>query len=181
MAEEKTIKYYFFKDNLRIEKIVDDYYNYIQTIITNSTNASEEDKEEIISDVFLVIWKNRNLLDKKALLSPYIVGITKRIIYKKYKKSLIYNSLINIDENEFEIPNSFNVEKIIENKEMNDVIIKNLENLGKIESEIFTKFYFEDKAIKQIAKELNLTKSNVKVKLHRTRKKIKELLKMGGF
>ena len=64
---------------------------------------------------------------------------------------------------------------------MNDVIIKNLENLGKIESEIFTKFYFEDKAIKQIAKELNLTKSNVKVKLHRTRKKIKELLKMGGF
>ena len=46
---------------------------------------------------------------------------------------------------------------------------------------MFRKFYFEDKSIKQIAKEMELTKSNVKTKLHRIRKKVKEFLKIGGF
>ena len=40
---------------------------------------------------------------------------------------------------------------------------------------------YEGKKIKQIAKELNLSVSNVKTKLHRTRKKIKQILKIGGF
>ena len=47
--------------------------------------------------------------------------------------------------------------------------------------EIFKKFYYEGKKVKQIAKEMHMTNSNVKTKLHRTRKKIKEILKVGGF
>ena len=56
-----------------------------------------------------------------------------------------------------------------------------LNNLDKQEAEIFNKYYFEDKSIKQITKETGLTKSNVKTKLCRIRKKVKDLLKMGGF
>ena len=49
------------------------------------------------------------------------------------------------------------------------------------EYEIFTKYYYEEKKIKQIAKELNLSTSNVKTKLHRTREKLKKILRIGGF
>ena len=64
---------------------------------------------------------------------------------------------------------------------MNDCITKNLKAMGKVEYEIFKKFYYEGKKVKQIAKEMHMTNSNVKTKLHRTRKKIKEILKVGGF
>ena len=86
MIKEKTIEQYFYKKELDIKQILKDYNSYISTIIKNSTNVSQEDEEEIISDVFFIIWKNKDKLDKKRNLSPYIAGITKKVIYKRYSK-----------------------------------------------------------------------------------------------
>ena len=82
--EEKLIKEYFLKDELIVNNIIEDYYNYISAIIRNFHNIGPEDTEEIISDVFFIVWKNRNNLDKNSKLSPYIAGITRRIIFRRY-------------------------------------------------------------------------------------------------
>ena len=74
------------QNNLNMEKIVEDYYNYISTIIRKSYNFKVEDEDEMISDVFLIIWKNRDKLRRKEKFSPYIAGITKKVIYRKYNK-----------------------------------------------------------------------------------------------
>lgn len=178
MKRENIIEEYITQDNLDIEKVIQDYYNYIRTIIKNNNLQSIEDEEEIISDVFLIIWKNKNKLDKKLKFSPYIAGVTKNVIYRKYKKLSQETKYVQIEE-EFE--SNFDINEIMEQKEINDCIINNLKQIGNTEYEIFTKFYYEGKKVKQIAKELDLTISNVKTKLHRTRKKVKEILKLGGF
>ena len=49
------------------------------------------------------------------------------------------------------------------------------------EYEIFILFYYESKSIKEIAKLLNLSTSNVKTILHRVRKIIKRNLEDGGY
>ena len=77
--------------------------------------------------------------------------------------------------------NDSDLEKSLEEKEMNDCIINNLKSLGETEYKVFTKFYFEDKKIKDIAKECGISTNNAKVTLHRTRKKVREFLKIGGF
>ena len=47
-------------------------------IIKNSGCVfNNEDIEEIASDVFLVIWKNKEKLDINKEIAPYIAGITK--------------------------------------------------------------------------------------------------------
>jgi len=128
------------------------------------------------------VWKNKEKLDKNLKLAPYMAGITKRVIYKKYKldfKNL--NRTQNYEETQLDGCSDFNVEDLIEEKQMNEYILNNLQKTSKIDTEIFKKFYFEDKSINQISKETGLSKSNVKTKLHRTRKKVKELLKLGGF
>lgn len=128
------------------------------------------------------MWKNKDKLDKNLKLTPYIAGITKRVIYKKYKLDLKnLNSTQNYEETQLDSCSDFNVEDLIEEKQMNEYILNNLQKTSKIEAEIFKKFYFEDKSINQISKETELSRSNVKTKLHRTRKKVKELLKLGGF
>ena len=71
--------------------------------------------------------------------------------------------------------------EILEEKEFNDCVIRNLKELGQTEYSVFMKFYYEDKKVKEIAKELELSVSNVKTILHRTRRKVKEMLKIGGF
>lgn len=49
------------------------------------------------------------------------------------------------------------------------------------EYEIFIMFYYESKSVKEIAKVLNLSTSNVKIILHRVRKIIKRNLEDGGY
>lgn len=178
MVEEKIIEKYFSKNELNIQHIIDDYYNYVRTIIKNFQNISIEDEEEIVSDVFFIVWKNKNILEKESRLSPYIARITKNVIYKKYKET---NSKMSYDEFDEDYEDDFNTEELLEEKEINDCIIKNLKSIGEVEYLIFTKFYYEDKKIKDISKELGISVSNAKTKLHRTRKKVKEFLKIGGF
>ena len=178
MNKEKIIEEYISKNNLDLEEVVDDYYNYITTIIRNSYNFKTEDEDEMISDVFLIIWKNREKLHPKEKFSPYIAGVTKKVIYRKYKE---INESMEITPYEENMIDDFNIDNIIEQREINNCISNNLKDIGDIEYQIFTKFYYEGKKAKEIAKEMNMTVSNVKTKLHRTRKKVKEILKVGGF
>ena len=83
MEEKNLIKSYFDKTgNLDLNKIVNDYTNYVFIIIRNMSKdmLTKEDMEEIISDVFLVVWKNKDKLDLNQELKPYIAGISKNII-----------------------------------------------------------------------------------------------------
>lgn len=178
MKKEKLIEDYISKNKLNMEQIVDDYYNYISTIIRNSNNFNAEDEDEMISDIFLIIWKNREKLRRKEKFSPYIAGVTKKVIYRKYKE--LKNS-VEITQYEENMTDNFNIDKIIEEREINNCIKNNLKEIGEAEYQIFTKFYYEGKKVKEIAKEMNLTTSNVKTKLHRTRSKVKNILKVGGF
>lgn len=179
MIEERLIEKYLKNNELNMRKVVDDYYNYIGTIIKNFQNLSVEDEEEIISDVFFIIWNNKEKLDRKLKFSPYIAGITKKVVYKKYNQNRI--SKLIYEDFEDDIIDNFNIEKLLEEKEMNDCILSNLKSLGEKEYLVFTKFYYEDKKVKDIAIDLEMSVSSVKTTLHRTRKKVKEFLKIGGF
>ena len=54
------ISEYIKNDKLDIEKIMEDYNNYIYTIINNfNFKFVEEDKEDIIIDVYLTLWNNQ--------------------------------------------------------------------------------------------------------------------------
>lgn len=178
MNKENLIEEYISKNNLDMDKVVDDYYNYISTIIRNSYSFKLEDEDEMISDVFLIVWKNREKLRLKEKFSPYIAGITKKVIYRKHKE---INSSMEITQYEENMIDDFNIDNIIEQRDINNCIANNLKEIGETEYLIFTKFYYEGKKVKQIAKEMNMSVSNVKIKLHRTRKKMKEILKVGGF
>lgn len=178
MNKEKIIEEYIEKNDLNMKKVVDDYYNYISTIIKNSYSFKLEDEDEMISDVFFIVWKNRKKLRLKEKFSPYIAGITKKVIYRKHRE---INSSMEITQYEENMIDDFNIESIIEQREINNCITNNLKKIGETEYLIFTKFYYEGKKVRQIAKEMNMSVSNVKIKLHRTRNKMKEILKVGGF
>lgn len=178
MKQENLIRNYMLDNKLNMQKLVDDYYNYISSIIKNFQTISIEDEEEIISDVFLIVWKNQKNLNQSLNFSPYIAGITKKVIYKKLKKK---PSSLEIEDYDSVLVDKFNIEQIIEEHEMNNCIMRNLKAIGDENYLIFTKFYYEDKKIKDIARELGISTSTAKTKLHRTRQKVKEILKVGGF
>lgn len=63
--KEKILNDYLLKQQkIDIEKVMDDFYSYVYIIARNSVSTciTEEDIEEIVSDVFVGIWKNSSQL-----------------------------------------------------------------------------------------------------------------------
>ena len=179
--EVKNRKIYNYMSNniLKIEDIMNDYTNYIYTIIRNSyINLPDEDVEEIVLDVFLTIWNNQNKLDINKKLSSYIVGITRNLIKKKYRN---YTTNDNIEDYEEQLVDLTNIELIFSENEKQKVILNELEKMKNEDKEIFIQYYYEERNIKEISKIFNISESKVKSKLFRIRKKLKKVLNGRGY
>lgn len=72
--KENKLKNYIQNNTLDIDKLIDEYTPYIRTVIQNTVhnNISNEDKEEIISDTFFVLWKRYKENYEIESLSSYI-------------------------------------------------------------------------------------------------------------
>lgn len=179
MKDKKELKNYIVNNCIDLDTLIDDYTPYLRTIIQNmvGNNLSEEDKEEIIIDTFFILWKRYKENYYINSLSSYIAGITRNLIKEKFK-TLKYN--INIEQCENLVEYSKLDIYVEEITEINEVY-KNISSLKEVDIKIINMFYYSNKSIKDIAKELKLSEVNVKTKLHRIRKKIKQELKQGGF
>lgn len=178
--KEKIVNDYIVKGKIDIDKVLDDFYGYVYIIVKNTISIyiTEQDMEEIISDVFIAIWKNSSKISKQTPLKPYLAGIAKNRIKNKYRKTEVNFSILDYEE---KLVDKMDIEKITEENEQNN-IIKNVLNTLKVEEyQIFIMFYYEAKAIKEIAKILNCSESKVKIILYRVRKIIKRKLEDGGY
>ena len=178
--KNEILKDYLKNGKVDIDKIIDDFYGYVYIIVKNGVSIAmtDEDIEEIVSDVFVAIWKNSINLLKTTEIKPYLIGIAKNVIRNKYRNTELNFSISDYEEN---LIDTCNIEKIAEENEQNKVVLDTLKAVKPKEYEIFILFYYESKSIKEIAKLLNLSTSNVKTILHRIRKIIKRNLEDGGY
>jgi len=173
MNNNKQINNYTNNHNIDLDRIIDDFTPYIKTVISNmaSNNLSYEDKEEILTDTFFILWKNR---EKDILnLESYLAGIARNLVKEKFKKnSITYN--IEDFENIFKVYDD--IDLFSEKREKLDKLKIGYKALSEIEFKIISMFYYSSKHIKDIAKELQLSESNIKTRLSRIRKKLKKYL-----
>lgn len=163
------------KTQIDIDALFKVYRSYVFKIIINESKGqmTNEDIEEIVSDVFFILWQNRKKIKDPSKIKSYIGKIAKNTTKNKLrsrKEDLHLN---------YDINKSHNVS--YENKEKIELIYKSLNNMSILDKNIFTLFYFDNKKIKEIAKLQDMENSAVKVRLHRIRKKLKKILKNGGY
>ena len=179
MNGKKEIDSYIKNNKIDLDCLVDDYTPYLRTVIQNmvNNNLSEEDKEEIILDTFFVLWKRYEENYSIKSLSSYMSGIARNLVREKLK-ALKYTIDIDQCDNliEFSKLDIYSGER----EEISEILNK-IKGLKELDIKIINMFYYEELSIKDIAKELNISDVNVKTKLHRIRKKIKQELKRGGF
>ena len=178
MKQVTQIEKYYKNNEIDIDQIIEDFTPYITTIINKGTTnkLSFEDKEEIYSDTFFILWKNRNRLNINVSLNSYLAGITKNLIKEKYRKlKIVYD----ISDFENDVLNSVNMYE--NDRELIWDIEQKIKGLKDIDIKIVNLFYYSSVSIKDIAKKLNISELNVKTRLHRIRKKIKKELNNGGI
>lgn len=178
--DNRTITDFEINNNLNIELVIQTYNSYIYTILKNCI-TNKEDIEEILSDVFMVLWKNYNKIEKDIKIKAYLIGITKNLIKKKYRIMNINHTIENIEDYENEISNFIDIDSLVEENEKSKIISNTLDNIKSEEKQIFILFYYQSKKIKEISKEMNVSQGKIKTILHRTRKIIKKKLKERGY
>ncbi|MCL2384185.1 MAG: sigma-70 family RNA polymerase sigma factor [Oscillospiraceae bacterium] len=165
-------------NEMYLEELVTKYNDYLLKVITNTnTKISNEDIEEIVADTFFILWKNINRIEEIESIKAYISVIAKNLLKNKYRKTVI---TYDISDYENAIADSLGLDALIEQKEREELLEKGLNEFAREDIAIFTEFYYSSKKVKEIARELEISESKVKVKLHRMRKKLKKLLKEGG-
>lgn len=177
--KNRLIQEYIENGVLDIERVMLEFTPYIYAIINNKKIIlNEEDKEEVISDVFLAVWKNQNKLELDRKMSLYIGGIANNIISKKISK---ISNFFDINEYENNLFTLENFDLKIENKDKTDLILREIENMKQEDKKIFILYYYYSKSLKEISEELNIKEEKIKSRLFRIRKKLKKVLEKRGY
>ena len=156
-------------------------HGYVYIIIKNSESTfSNEDIEEIASDVFLTIWKNKEKLDINKEIAPYIAGITRNLILKK--KSKIKDNIEDIEGLQNYLYEEIDVtHNQIEQNEKINILNNQLIKMKEEDKNIFTYYYYKSKKIKEISIIMGISEIKVKSRLSRIRKKLKKKLEKRGY
>ena len=152
-----------------INQAIEVYTPYLSTVLYNmvGNGLPKEDIEEIVSDVFVVLWKNAEYIDlSKGTLRSYIAATARNLALKRLNKKKDYT---NLDDIEIPIEDDF----IDDNKKsIWDAVMR----LGEPDNEIFVRFYKYDEKLKDISKATGLNISTIKTKLSRGKLKLKKIL-----
>lgn len=178
---KNKISNFKYGNELNIEKVINEYSNYLFKVIKNIciNYLPIEDIEEIIIDVFIALWKNKDRLDEEKDIKSYIASIAHNLTKKKMTKIRENLNLIVIDEN-LQQP-TVDLIEIIDNNLKIEELNYILNDLSEEDYQIFTLFYYSSNKSKEIAKKLGISDMKVKTKLHRIRNKIKKKLEERGY
>ena len=87
-AEMKLLCSLQAREEQALEQAIKTYTPYLSTVIFRAAgnNLSREDTEEIVSDVFLSLWKNADRIDlQRGTLRGYLAGAARNQICKRLR------------------------------------------------------------------------------------------------
>lgn len=145
---------------------------------------NKEDCEECENDIYMKLWSTIPPKQPKVLIA-YIARIAKNAALSKYRDlhrekrggseiDLIFDELSDI------VPTPYTTQESVENKETVRFVNEFLKQLPAEKRIIFVRRYWFCHSVKEIARDFNLTPSNVSAILSRTKTALKDYLKERG-
>ena len=152
--------------------LIDRHKDLVFTIAMNITR-NREDAEEVAQDAFLKAFQKLASFRKESGFQTWLYRIAYNEAISKIRKNKIRT--LDLEEEIMEGTPDEEVEEEIaglDEQEQKLVISKILDKLPEIDRVIVTLFYLDSNPVTEIAEVTGLGESNVKVRLHRVRKKI---------
>ncbi len=168
------------------QSIFDEFIKYVYTIVHNSLIdcAAREDIEECVSDVFAAIYLD---LDSKSDcggdLKGYVRTIAKRKAVDKYRKLTVKSlKLVSIHNEDFNnMESDYHIEEETETAELQHILMTKIEELGEPDSSIIIQKYYYNRTSREIAENLSMKGSSVRMRCSRALKRLKKSLSEVGI
>jgi RNA polymerase sigma-70 factor (ECF subfamily) len=157
-------------DSQAFSGIVTAYQKIVFTIVVKIV-GNREDAEDITQEVFIKVFKSLSQFKEESEFSTWLYRVAYNTTISELRKRKL--NFTSIEEELYNVDETF-----IDETETDVAEIKlqhldcALKKLPPNEIFLVTLYYLEDQSIENISKISNLSVSNVKVKLHRIRKKL---------
>jgi RNA polymerase sigma-70 factor (ECF subfamily) len=158
-------------------ELVDNYKDMVFTLALRMMKDRSL-AEEVSQTTFIKIYKKLNSFKGQSKFSSWVYRITYNTCLDELRKRKKSYKLVEINEyTEHELVSFENVLDKMHREELSETIKLGLKELPGEMAFLITLYYFEVYSVKEIAKTLNVKPNNAKVKLHRARLKLTEILK----
>lgn len=131
--------------------------------------------EELAQDVFVKVYEKLGEFKGQSKLSSWIYRITINWCYTKLRTKRNYEE-VSFEDNHLTADDDLNGLEQLEHTERLESIRQALNELESMDAIVLTLFHFEEQSIEEIVQTTGFSKANVKVKLHRARKKLREII-----
>ncbi|NCB51885.1 MAG: sigma-70 family RNA polymerase sigma factor [Clostridia bacterium] len=165
-------------DEKALEKIIGRYSGYTAAIVMNIIGAymAQSDVEEVCSDVFLALWKNREAFAPENL-KGYLATIARSRARNKLRELRRCQPL---DDDVLTLPGDDDPEGRLTQAEEAEALNSALNALNERDRDVFIRHYYLYQTTADISRETGINRDTVKTILKSGREKLKKTIMEGG-
>lgn len=179
MEEGELIRRMKRGDPAALEALMDRDMAFACGVASTILRDAPRDVEEVVSDSFLAVWDNAHKLVPgrvRGYLSTIVRNRAKNRLREIGRELPLEEDFLDLESSEEPGP-----AECLEQAERQALVAELLEALSVQDRAIFLRHYYYGQTVAEIGTALAVNPSTVKVRLHRGRKKLKELLLKRGY
>lgn len=184
MDDRNIIELFNARDEQALAESQRKYGRYCEAVALNIL-GNAADAEEILNDALLCAW-NAIPPEKPSSLKVYLGTLARNLSFDRYRKMTAEKRggcevALCLEEAEEFLSDTRSLSEEYEKREFSKFLNGLLHSLPERECDIFVRRYFYCDSTADIARRFNVKEPNVLVILSRTRKKLKNALRKGGY
>lgn len=171
VKDEELVRLYLHtRQNAYFEQLYNRYVSKVYRRCYSLTKDASQ-AEDFTHDIFLRIHSNMNRFQERSAFSTWLYAISYNYCMDQLR-STSRNNIIELDESAHNMPDVNDTEQLEQRLRHLSVV---MENMTLEESMLIRLKYEDDLDIKEIARQYNLKDSAIKMRLKRTRDKIRRM------
>jgi RNA polymerase sigma-70 factor, ECF subfamily len=149
-------------------------YRFVLRLVRNESTA-----EDLISEVFLDVWRQAGKFEGRAAVSTWLLAIARF----KALSELRRRPEEELDEETAEtIEDTTDTPEVaLQKKDKSELLRKCLTELSQEHREIIDLVYYHEKSVEEVAEIVGIPEATVKTRMFYARKKLAEILKAKGI
>ena len=184
MDDEKIIQLYYDRSEDAIKETEAKYGRYLYSIAF-SILSDEENSRECVNDALLRAW-NSIPPAKPQMLQTFLGKIVRNLSLNRWQhenaKKRGSGCMAEIIEELGDLSDGgAETEQVVDSMALSAIMRDFVRGLEQTERMVFMKRYWRFMSMREIASDMDLRETNVRVMLHRTREKLRKKLREEGF
>ncbi|MDR3315448.1 MAG: sigma-70 family RNA polymerase sigma factor [Coriobacteriales bacterium] len=172
-------------DTQTLDAVIHRYGGYVMAVVRNTLGsvAHTEDCEELVSDVFVLLWRNAFKLRPDSALKPWLAVVARNASLnwaRKQRPQAAWDEALLESELFMRENPTASAAELLEQQERDCLLNTAVQELDKQSKDILIRYYHQEQPIKRIAAETGLSESAVKSRLHRARRTLHFALQQKG-